>query len=245
MTLALGSLSCSANQAQNPAVFQALRSKSHGRLANSVAFFFPSGALEGWRLQCRFFFILMVRAKRLNIPFVKPQGSRSYRDVSSSMLLWQVNQNTLMFHCFPIFYIRGWLHWCFRSHLLAVKSPFQFFPIKMNSRTQRYKAFPAVYVSILNTFFFRILNLFFAFPFLLTSKPLKILSGEDFFPYYLLYFTSVHDISNFILPKSLCFGQLIVMQQLPCACCELLSPVCVPLLLQLCDAPWLLAGNIM
>lgn len=76
---------------------QILRGKT-GKLSGS---FFHQ--LEGWRLQCRFSFNLEVRAKSLNVPFVKSWGPRSYRDSSSSRLLWQVNQNTLMLYCFPIF----------------------------------------------------------------------------------------------------------------------------------------------
>lgn len=56
----------------------------------------------------------------------------------------------------------------------------------MNSteHTHNYKYLPAEYVRVLNTLIFRILNLFFVYPFLLTSKSVKALSGEDFFLSY-------------------------------------------------------------
>lgn len=101
--LALVSLCSSANQVHKPAVSKLSGANPEREDWQTQWLFFPSGVLESWRLQCRFSFNLEVRAKSLNVPLVKSWGPRSYRDSSSSRLLWQVNQNTLMLYCFPIF----------------------------------------------------------------------------------------------------------------------------------------------
>lgn len=121
---------------------------------------FPSGALEGWRLQCRFSFDLEVRAKSLNWPLVKPQGPRSYTDSSSSTLLWQVNQNTRMLYCLPTFYVTVAGSIADSDPIFSCKKLLLLKFFHYNSRTQSYKAFPAEYVSILNTLIFTILDLF-------------------------------------------------------------------------------------